>query len=104
MDLITDGLLADAEHAADSQGMLQHTLLKDAAKLDGMYAQALNRIYNQVPAPVVHFTPSAVDPSTIRSAACCCHTACNACMCCQLQQSLYGDLCCLGASDLCCAV
>ena len=33
------------------QGMLQHTLLKEADRLDGMYAQALNRIYNQVNSP-----------------------------------------------------
>ncbi|KAK9906520.1 hypothetical protein WJX75_003297 [Coccomyxa subellipsoidea] len=30
------------------QGMLHHTLLKDAGKLEGMYEQALNRICNQV--------------------------------------------------------
>ena len=30
------------------QGMLQHTLLREAGQLDGMYAQAMNRIYNQV--------------------------------------------------------
>ena len=30
------------------QGMLHHTLLKDAGKLEGMYQQALNRICNQV--------------------------------------------------------
>lgn len=31
--------------------MLQHTLLKEADQLDGMYKQALNRIYNQVISP-----------------------------------------------------
>lgn len=30
------------------QGMLQHTLLREAGQLDGMYAQAMDRIYNQV--------------------------------------------------------
>ncbi|BDA46467.1 probable chaperone protein DnaJ at N-terminal half [Coccomyxa sp. Obi] len=30
------------------QGMLQHTLLKEAGQLEGMYQQALNRICNQV--------------------------------------------------------
>ncbi len=34
--------------------MLQHTLLKEAAQLDGMYKQALNRIYNQVTAAPDH--------------------------------------------------
>ncbi len=33
------------------QGMLKHTLLKEAGQLDGMYQQALNRICNQVIAP-----------------------------------------------------
>ena len=48
VNLISEGLLTVAEHAVTSQGMLQNTLLKDASKLDGMSAQALNRIYNQV--------------------------------------------------------
>ena len=39
------------------QGMLQHTLLKDASKLDGMYAKALNRIYNQVTGACCARTP-----------------------------------------------
>ena len=33
------------------QGMLQHTLLKEAGQLEGMYQQALNRICNQVITP-----------------------------------------------------
>lgn len=43
---------APLRHAVGWQGMLQHTLLEEADQLHGMYAQALNRIYNQVRASI----------------------------------------------------
>lgn len=66
--LILSRRLSEADYAPNSQGMLQHTLLKDADKLDGMFAQALNRIYNQVLALAAHCVALQCTHAPLRSA------------------------------------
>ena len=35
------------------QGLLRHTVLKEAEKLEGMYSRAADRIFNQVSCPII---------------------------------------------------
>ena len=35
------------------EGLLQHTVLKEAEKLEGMYSRAADRIFNQVSCPTI---------------------------------------------------
>ncbi|EIE23899.1 DnaJ-domain-containing protein [Coccomyxa subellipsoidea C-169] len=59
MYLEAEGDLESSLFLKTLQGMLHHTLLKDAGKLEGMYQQALNRICNQARLSPHAFIPHA---------------------------------------------